>query len=200
MSRPHPGRDHELVLMQTLIAKRWLKKGKAISDLHAKFIFFFTGLNALYFVWYDTEREEFRKRFGKSRGEGLQIRYLISKLDVEECASILDRLEQEVTYFCRRHPIERMGDREPDPSRGDEREGLKLKQSLVELGDPVERVSALAQILYLVRCNLYLVRCNLIHGSKAGLGDDDEVIGMSARPMQLILESTLRMSEAEGRN
>ena len=57
MSRPHPGRDHELVLMQTLIAKRWLKKGKAISDLHAKFIFFFTGIKALYFVWYDTERE-----------------------------------------------------------------------------------------------------------------------------------------------
>ena len=44
---------------------------------------------------------------------------------------------------------------------------------------------------------LYLVRCNLVHGSKAEMGDDEQIIETSIGPLELLLEIAIDFTERQ---
>lgn len=41
----------DLIRFQLKIAERWLKRGDKAKDTFAEFFFYFTGFNAIYFLW-----------------------------------------------------------------------------------------------------------------------------------------------------
>lgn len=110
------------------------------------------------------------------------------RLGASEATHLLEQLQSSVAYFCERRPVERMEQRLSDPTRGEPREGQRHQRDLASEGDSVARLNALAQIVY-------LVRCNLAHGSKSEAGDDREVVAQALHPLRFMLESALRMSE-----
>lgn len=174
----------DLLDFQTNIASRWLKRGTQIDDPFAKFLFFFAGFNAIYFLWTVIDDVD--------KGEGHQIRNVVDRLGERVAADVLRGLEREVGYFCERRPVERMDRRGADPTRGEHGEGRRHREILKTSDAPLKRLNALAQILY-------LVRSNLAHGSKGESGDDLEVVAKSIPALQLLLEQTLHMSQAATR-
>lgn len=163
------------------MARRWLDRGNDIGDSAARFLFYFTGFNALFYPWMVVDEVEGH--------DGKKIRNLVLRLDVKVAENLLDQLQEHVAFFAGRRPVERMDRRKSDPCRGKADEGRRHQRDLMGDGAPPERLCALAQILY-------QVRSNLIHGSKAAMGDDSEIIENCILPMRLILEATLSMSES----
>src|ERR671914_155756 len=117
----------DLTAFQSQIAERWLKRGNEINDVFAKFFFYFTGFNALYFLWatiYDVRNSE-----GEPAGERLQINKLVEMLKPQEATYIFEQTHEQVVYFRDRFgPIQRMGKR--IGRTGDEREGKKWQRIL----------------------------------------------------------------------
>jgi hypothetical protein len=182
--RDNPGRNDlsawdDLIRFQVNIAERWLKRGDKAEDIFAKFFFYFTGFNALYFLW--------RKIDGLDQtNEGKHIENLLKKFDEIKAQEILDGVRTNVAYFCQRRPIQRMDKRTiNDPYSGEEYEGRRWKERLQDNQlSALERIVAMGQILY-------LVRSNLVHGSKAETGDDREIIQMSIEPLRIFLREAL---------
>lgn len=54
--------------------------------------------------------------------------------------------------------------------------------------------SSVDQLVALGRI-LYLVRCNLVHGSKAEMGDDEQVIEASVDPLKRLLEKAIELTD-----
>lgn len=131
---------------QTEIAESWLKRGKDSQDPFARFFFFFSAFNALYFYW--------RVRDRKSGMEVDDVVNLLKKHTEAEAKRVLQSAPEQVKYFCTRDPIRRMGRRSADAAEGDPKEGCGHKKLLRSESPAVERLKALGQILYFVRCNL----------------------------------------------
>ena len=126
-----------------------------------------------------------RNADGSAVGEGKQIEHLLKSLTHETATYVLGLLTQPVDYFSKRRPIERMDKREVrHPTAGSDREGTMWRKQLREAENPVDKVSALSQILY-------LVRSNLVHGSKAQSGDDAKIITISGPALKKLLELTI---------
>ncbi len=174
--------------IQLAIARRWLQRGQETKDRFAKFFFYFTGLNALYFLWKEVDELELEP--SKPVNEGKQIENLIRKLDEGEASRVLEEARDSVEYFSRRRPIQRMDRRGDTAFEGDPREGRKWQRRLVEGSSSVDRLVALGQILYLVRSNLF-------HGSKLDAGDDHEVIEAAIGPLERLVSSAMSLTEAK---
>lgn len=169
----------DLIRFQLSISKRWLKRGNETEDIFAKFFFYFTGFNALYFLYRKIDNLD-------HTNEGKHIENLLKKFDEGEAQDILNKVRKSIDYFCHRSPIQRM-DRRTDrkPYIGKEAEGRKWKNKLKNNHlSPSQRVVALGHILY-------LVRSNLVHGSKAESGDDFEIIQASIEPLKVFLTETI---------
>ncbi|MFH1596995.1 MAG: hypothetical protein ABIG94_11635 [Pseudomonadota bacterium] len=171
----------ELINFQLNIAERWYRRGNEVNDIFAKFFFYFTGFNSLYSLW--------KKIDGISQGEGKQIENLLKKFDRHRAGILLNRIRDSVDYFTKRRPISRMDRREPSrPYSGDQEEGKKWQGRLIDNSDPLKQVVAMGQILY-------LIRSNLVHGSKAGSGDDHDIIQASIQPLKIILEEAIQLTQ-----
>ena len=48
----------DFIRFQQKIAERWLIRGNQAVDSYSKFFFFFSGFNALYFLWRKADNEK----------------------------------------------------------------------------------------------------------------------------------------------
>jgi hypothetical protein len=169
---------------QLKIAKRWLEKGNVAEDIHAQFFFHFSGFNALYFLW--------RMIDNPGSTEKQHIENLLRKLGQAKAQEILEDLNESISFFCSRSPIQQMNRRSINSQEmGDVVEGQKWQDILSDAGQSsTERIVALGMILY-------LVRCNLVHGSKTDSGDDLHVIENSIKPIKVLLEGSIHITEQE---
>ena len=175
----------DLIRFQLNIADRWLTRGNETQDIFSKFFSYFTGFNALYFLW--------RKIDGIEKGEAKQIENLLRKFDTKEAQQIFGMISTEVNYFSERLPIQRMDTRTAkNPFIGEDNEGRKWQKALKETSSALDRLVAIGEILYLVRSNLF-------HGSKAESGDDEEIIKSSILPLKVLLTKAISMTRAKCR-
>lgn len=204
----------DLVVFQLNVAGRWMRAARDLPSTtppQFEFVANFAALNALYWLWgvvHDEQAfsandrrsieaalgglpEALRKRVvDRLRGlpgEHKLISNLVAALAPERVASILEdhEVQEGIDYLQRRGPVQRMDRRELDGVSGDEEEGKKFSKRLRD-GEAVERLNALAQILY-------LVRCNLVHGSKIINGLDVELLRHSNPPLRRITEACEEM-------
>lgn len=177
MKRGFPVIDkyRDLLSFQLNIAERWYDKGNKTDDIFAQFFFYFSGFNALYYLWRIIDTL-------KIRDEKEHIANLVNKIVVDRSYDIWERLTKCIEYFKERRPVQRM-DRRLGPFEGNPNDGNIFKQDLIE-GSSEEKLIALAKILY-------LVRCNLVHGSKSESGDDYEIIEKSIPPLRVFLEESI---------
>jgi hypothetical protein len=168
---------------QTNIAGAWQDRGRNSNDHVAKFLFYFAGLNAVYF---------FRKlQLGiRESNELKDIERLLELLSDEDALAVLDSCPEEVRFF-QTITITRMDKRSVNRLEGDAAAGVVRRQALIDGPTAHARLMALAGIVY-------QVRCNLVHGSKAHDGLDGEIIRECIKPLELILENCLRKVD-EGR-
>lgn len=119
--------------------------------------------------------------------EGDQIKNLLRKLD-SDAEEILGQLSPAIEFFSSRDPIQQMGKRTcSNFIKGKEERGRRAREGLAS-SSPVERLIALGEIIY-------LVRCNVVHGSKAQMGDDEQVIEVSVGPLALLLQRAIEVTE-----
>ena len=91
----------DFIRFQNKIAERWFKRGNEAIDPFSKFFFFFSGFNALYFLW--------KKVDGVDEGaEGKQIEHLLNKFGEPEAKEILASTRASIDYFAQRNPILRI--------------------------------------------------------------------------------------------
>jgi hypothetical protein len=176
---------NDLIRYQLKIAKRWQKKGRKSKNVFAKFLFYYMGFNALYFIIEKTNNRKNQKEIN-------YVENLLRKIDQIKADKILDKIMINVKYFCNRPPIQEMRKRTFDsPYEGCSEKGREYKENLKNICLPgKDRIVALGQILY-------LVRCNLVHGSKSASGDDSKVIRMSILPLKIFLEEAMRWASQE---
>jgi hypothetical protein len=178
------GYERELGHFQLDIAKRWLRRGEDVSDAEAKLFFYYTAFNALFFYWKLVD--------GVGRSEHRQIENLVRKLGEGSWDRLLSEAPNEVRFFKQREPIQKMDERSPDdPREGDAKLGQQHRSVLMNPGaSSLDKLVALAKILY-------IVRCNLCHGSKGVLGDDRDVIRAATPLLRVLAEEALRYTEPE---
>lgn len=184
------GYERELGDFQLKIAKRWFRRGEEIADVEAKLFFYYTGFNALFFYWSLVDGLLVP---GKPKiSEHKQIENLIRRLGDKSWVRLCRDVEQGIAFFQRREPIQKMDERSPDdPREGDPALGEKHRRVLLDpTAESVDRLIALAKILY-------LVRCNLCHGSKGILGDDMKVIGQAMPLVRMLTEEAIRYTAAK---
>lgn len=174
-----------LINNQLEIAKSWLQKGDETEDIFAKFFFYFTGFNSIYFLWGKIDNPHLRS-------ERKHINNLLKKLDGLKAQKILDKIKTSVDYFIQRPPIIQMNKRTKRKQyTGDDSKGRKLKNLLQKNNiSASERLIAMGQILYLVRCNLF-------HGSKTQSGVDKEIVKNSIEPLKVILKEAISLTEQQ---
>lgn len=173
-----------LIDFQLGIANRWLERGNIIEDIFAKFFFYFTGFNAIYFLWKKIDKIN-------RRNEKECIKNLLKKFSRLKTQEILDKVKTSVDYFINREPIKRMDKRTNKQFIGDDSDGCNWK-SVLQNNDKSasEKLIALGNILYLIRCNLF-------HGSKSQLGDDRKIIEKSVEPLRVFLEETISLTKQQ---
>lgn len=174
------------LMAQLGIAKSWQEKAEHTQDVFAQFFFLYTAFNALYFAW--------NKVGPKKNNEKDQIEHLLEKMPLDHADDVLGAAAAEIEFFLERRPIQQMKYRNCDrPSAGPDSEGSKARESLKPVKPASERLAALGEIIY-------YVRCNLVHGSKEERGDDEAVITMAVGPLRHILEATIAYTEQELRS
>lgn len=177
----------DLITFQSNIAERWLLRGQESEDPFAKFFFYFTAFNALYFLW--AHVDHFPDKDGKLEGETKQISHLTHKFSEHQIQRVLEELAPQIVYFSQRDSIQRMSNRMfSNLIRGEQAEGKKWQRGLHPNRSPSARLESLAQILY-------LIRCNLVHGSKVDQGDDEEIIEKSLEPLRCLIRESLVLTK-----
>jgi hypothetical protein len=183
---PLPQKWVPLATFQTNIAKRWLERGHSSGDLFAKFSLL-CRIQRAYFLW--GKVDDVRNQQGGPAGEEKQVENLVRKLRSNDVEEMITALTENIRFFERRSPIQRMDRRGPKhPIDGETTEGKKWRERLSHKELP-ERLVALGSILY-------LVRSNLVHGSKADSGDDQDIIDHAVPAVKLFLEKSLIISES----
>lgn len=173
------GEWRDLAEFQLHIAERWRDRGARTEDPFARFLFYFAGVNALYFLWSKVDGV----RGGapdRPPNEVRQIEHLLSKAG-SSAVEVLGGVPDCLGYFADRRPIERMDRRSQSRATvGDVGEGRTAQEAL-RSGPDTERLRALGTILY-------LVRSNLAHGSKMDQGDDQDVVKHAVPGLAAILK------------
>ncbi|MCZ7357897.1 MAG: hypothetical protein O8C66_03915 [Candidatus Methanoperedens sp.] len=176
----------DFIRNQHNIAERWLRKGNETEDIYSKFFFYFAGFNAIYFQW------GVINKIDGSQQE--KIQNLLEQLGDSKAKEIIDEVKNEVEYFCRRKPIQKMNRRIGEKLMvGYSDDGIRYQKILQDEYRPaLERIVSLGQILY-------LVRSNLVHGSKeeSGSGDDFEIIKSSIEPLKVLLTEGITWSKKQ---
>jgi len=172
----------ELMSFQLIAAKSWLQRAKKSKDVYTRFLLYFSGFNALFLLWSKIDHHD-------SKHDYEQITNLILKFEESTAQHMLDQSKTSLNYFRKRKPVARMIARTcQEPEKYDESYGRKWKQQLDESNQSaVERLVALGQIIY-------LVRCNLIHGSKVP-EDDELTVSKSLKPLKLLLENSIKFTK-----
>jgi hypothetical protein len=177
----------DLIRDQLNIAVRWLERGKISSDNFTKFYFYFSGFNSIFFLW--KEVDDFKNKKGKRPSDKDQIEHLLRKFDEEKASDILQKVADNVKYFCERDPIQRMDKRNPANLHiGDPDEGKQWQDRLKDRENSLQCLVALGEIIY-------LIRSNLVHGSKGVSGDDQEIIDSSITPLEILLKEVISMTK-----
>ncbi len=94
-ARPDRAEWADLFEFQRRVAERLLDRGRATGDIHAKFFFFFSGFNALYFLWATVDR----KSLSELLHETDQIEHLLQMLDERDCQQVLEAVAEDVDYL-----------------------------------------------------------------------------------------------------
>lgn len=177
MSQPN-GCD-ELMSFQFRAAQGWLSRAAQSSDIYAKFFFYFSGFNALFFLW---------SRIDGVNGDAKEIKNMLGKFDETKAKELLAKSYASVGYFSHRNPVARMDRRTcADPYGFDEKEGTKWKEILDDqTKSSTERLISLGEIIY-------LVRSNLIHGSRVPV-HDSEAIPNCLEPLKILLEESIELT------
>jgi len=174
----------ELAHFQMRIAQQWFARGEKTPDVFAQFFFFYAAFNALTFLWKEVDRVQ--------RGDIPQIENLADKLDGTVWQELARDFADPIGFFTRR-PIERMDERTGAPSRGEAREGRRHQRVLANpTAAPSEKLRALANVLY-------MVRCNLAHGSKMMMGDDLDVIQNAVPLLRALSRRAISRTKADFR-
>lgn len=170
---------NDFIRYQNAIAERWLQRGNETEDIFSKFFFYFSGFNALYFLWKEIE-------IPHKRGQENHIENLLEHFSEDKAQEILNKIRKSISYFSERRPIQRMERRKTDNLLvGNDTKGSEYKKILQNKNTPEKKkIIALGKILY-------FVRCNLVHGSKTDSGDDTEIIENSIKPLKIILEEAI---------
>lgn len=179
-----------------------------------EFIAYFGAFNALYWLWgevtdaqaFDTDerrlvenalaqlpkdpnnlQDRVRNRVLGRVGEPKLVEGLVRSLGSEVAVSILadEGTMKGFQYLLDRGPIQRMDRRKAGGITGSIEGGWRHQRGLQGVGDPTERLTSLAQILY-------VVRCNLVHGSKMVDGYDIQLLERCVPALRLIAEASLR--------
>jgi hypothetical protein len=166
----------DLVTNQSRIANKWFQRGDQATDHFAKFFFYFSGFNSMYFLWGLIDRRE--------TGDQKRMRRLVSRLCAFQSQAILNDCSDAVAFFSNRTIMD-MSERDPGNSSlgtvPDPDPRLKLSNTL---STAAEKIEALGEVVY-------QVRCNLVHGSKLTDGDDSEIVRQCVRPLRAFLRSSL---------
>lgn len=174
-------RHQELADFQTKIANNWLKRGLATSGAYSKFLFYFIGFNALFFLWGEIT--------GMPTGDRNRMRTLVASIEVKEALSILSQCRKSVEFFSGR-TISNMVERQHASTLGSTTEGEKWRRILASGSEsPDTKLQAFAEILY-------QVRNNLAHGSKGELGDDEEIVRHATEPTEALLRLAIENTSA----
>jgi hypothetical protein len=177
-----------------------------------EFIAYFAALNALYWLWgvvsnaqsfTEDERrivegalvglpDDLRRRVVDRLigpvGEHRLMSSLVGSLPADVAGKILEDadVKRSIQYLLARGPVQRMDRREADGVTGSIKEARQLQLRLRNAPEPFDRLLALSQILY-------IVRCNLVHGSKVLAGLDIELLQHSVPPLRMITEASVAM-------
>ena len=184
------GYERELGDFQLKIAKRWFRRGEETADVEAKLFFYYTAFNALFFYW---SLVDGLLVSGKPKiSEHRQIENLVGRLGDKAWDRLCREVEQGIVFFQQREPIQKMDERSPaDPREGNPTLGEKHRRVLLDpTAESVDRLIALAKVLY-------IVRCNLCHGSKGILGDDMAVIGQAVPLLRVLTKEAIRYTGAK---
>ena len=173
-------RDAELAEFETEIAHRWAIRGNETRDPYSKFLFYFIGFNALYFLW------------GRIKDlpakDGLRFRDLVGSVTSNEASTIMLECKESVRFFSDR-PITDMRARPRSASQGLTVVGERNRRTLANKSNTSEvRLKALSNIIY-------QVRNNLAHGSKGDFGDDRQVVTAAIEPTRRLLELAIKETE-----
>jgi hypothetical protein len=171
----------ELKNFQLKTAQAWLNRGELISDSFAKFFFYFSGFNALFFLWGKIDHV--------NGGDKKEIQNLLNKFDEPKAAEILSRVSANVEYFSQRDPVQRMEKRTcENPSASDKSEGIKWKTILLDQTKSArDHLVSLGEIIY-------LVRSNLIHGSRVPI-QDSVAIPNCLDSLKILLEESISLTQ-----
>jgi len=172
----------DLIRYQFKVAERWFERGQSSSDKFAKFFFYFSGFNALYFLWGIIGKKSHEREYKI-------IEYFLRRFGSRKAEEILKILYENAIYFMNRGPIQSMRERNSEnPLEGSPKYGEVWKKILKEGTNSVDRLVALGEILY-------LVRSNLVHGSKTQSGDDEVLIDKSILPLEVLLKESILMTK-----
>lgn len=209
--------DRDLVEFQLQVAARWISAARQLpaqaeQSSHFEFVAYFAAFNALYWLWGEvgnaqsfTEDErravegalvdlpdQLRKRvvdrLNAPVGEHRLISNLVSTIPAEVAGKILEDADvtRSIQYLLVRGPVQRMDRRDSGGVTGSIKETRQFQRRVRDAIEPLDRLSALAQLLY-------IVRCNLVHGSKALVGLDIELLQHCVPPLRMITEASLAM-------
>lgn len=170
----------ELVDFQLRAARVWRDRGALASDDYAKFFFYFSGFNALFFLWGRIDNVK--------RRDSEELNHILDKFDETKAREILGKVQSSVKYFSLREPVAKMNSRTCKNPYGSKEEGTICKSILVD-----NTKSARERLLSLGRM-IYLVRSNLIHGSRVPVVDS-EAIPNCLGPLQIILDESIRFTQ-----
>jgi hypothetical protein len=173
---------------QLKIAERWLERGGKSritleyedGDPFSPFFFYFSGFNALYFLWRIADNLP-------SRPEVNHVEHLVRKFGTETAARLLTVNVRALVFFRDRpEPIQSMG-RQVNGSwtHRDATDGANYQAILKDHRSlAVDQLAALGKIMY-------LIRCNLVHGSKQDRGDDRYVVWNAVSCLESLLIESL---------
>ncbi|MEQ8191443.1 MAG: hypothetical protein ABRQ39_25990 [Candidatus Eremiobacterota bacterium] len=172
---------------QRHIAEQWLHKGNITDEknddtiIFARFFFYFTGFNAMYFLYKEIDNLDGRYTPPKKCPEYKQIEHLLDKFDETTAQKIRNNIEPSIKFFSNRsiQPMNIRNERER------KRIAEKNKTNILNSSSVKEKIKALGQAIYNVRCNLY-------HGSKEASADDQRIVSNCIKPLEVFLEKAIK--------
>jgi hypothetical protein len=180
---------------QANIARVWLDLYTRSEEPAFRFVAAFSAFNAVYWTLSSVAASQRGNRniYGELKlpPERECIDALVERMDDQDRELLLsnDASVALIALFQRRAPLKDMRRRERS-EEGDGASGAEEQEHLAPERPALERLTALARLLY-------QVRCNLVHGAKAvsGSASDEELLRAAAPAMLLLAESAVQTLE-----
>jgi hypothetical protein len=177
MPRPNPTesvdeRYRRVVQDQRRAFSDWIDRAGHPPDVWADFLFVFIGFNSLYFAWsYDAST-------GECNGEGERdwIHRALRGISESRATEILESASELVSYLRDRGPLQDMRHRVPTQPNSGRIKGRGNLTERLTTGKPSDRLLALGD-------TVYWVRCNLVHGGKSIDAENLNLVRLAYRPL-----------------